>query len=165
MTGIESALKIAPNASRRLAGLAANLVEDAERLRQKLRLTNAEHRRIVSMAQDWWRIHPGLHEADARALLYRLGAAAYVDRVALAWARAGAPSTDAQWQYLATLPNRWTAPRFPVRAADLMAQGIPEGARLGKALAAAEEKWTARGFPTSAGSIAAILDEVMRESS
>jgi poly(A) polymerase len=163
MTAIESVLGMAPDASRRLAALNANIVEDADRLRQRLRLTNAEHRRIASMAEKWWRIHANLDEAGSRALLYRLGEEAYFDRVALAWARAAAPSTDFEWQRLATLPKRWTPPRFAVRAADLMARGIPEGARLGKALAAAEEKWIARDFPTDAGAIAAILDAVVRE--
>ncbi len=73
----------------RLGALGVRIAEDAERLWQRLRLSNAEHERLASMGEGWWRISPG-NDKDARALLYRLGPERFVDRVLLAWARSPA---------------------------------------------------------------------------
>ena len=45
------------------------------------------------------------------------------------------------------LPQRWTAPVFPLKAADFMKRGVPQGPGLGAAIAAAEQAWIAAGFP------------------
>ena len=84
-----------------------------------------------------------LGEPEARVLLYRLGPERFTDRVLLAWARSPEAAADARWHALATLPTRWTAPAFPLKAADFIARGMPRGPRLGAALAAAEQAWIA----------------------
>ena len=68
---------LAPDATRRLGALGAWIAEDAERLWQRLRLSNAEHERLAAMATDWWRVSPAMGEAAARVLIYRLGAGAF----------------------------------------------------------------------------------------
>ena len=120
---------------------------------------NVEHERLASMADGWWRIDPAIGETGARARLYRLGPARYLDRIVLAWARAGAEAADVAWRELATLPERWQAPLFPLKAADLIARGVPKGPQLGRALAAAEEKWISAGLPNAAPALQRILDE------
>jgi poly(A) polymerase len=141
---------------RRLAALAVLVAEDAERLWQKLRLSNAEYASLTAMAEGWRRISPSLGENQQRALAYRLGADVLTDQVLLGFARAGVPVTDQDWRALATLPQRWTAPEFPLKAADLMALGVPKGPVLGKALSAAETAWIAAGFPTAKAELDAI---------
>jgi poly(A) polymerase len=91
-------------------------------------------------------------------LLYRLGPDRFTDRVLLAWARSRQGPDDPSWAALASLPARWKAPRFPLKAADFIKRGLPCGPPLGAALAAAEEAWTAAGFPTDPEAIAAIAD-------
>jgi poly(A) polymerase len=159
---VEAVLGLEPDPLRRLAGLAVSVTEDAERLWERLRLANVEHERLASMADGWWRIDPAIGGSGARALLYRLGPARYLDRIVLAWARAGAEAADVAWRELATLPERWQAPVFPLKAADLIARGVPKGPQLGRALAAAEEKWIAAGFPNDAPALQCILDEATR---
>ena len=73
-------------------------------------------------------ISPAAGEQAARALLYRLRAQHFTDRVLLAWARSPATAHDAAWHALATLPQRWNAPVFPLKAADFIARGVREGA-------------------------------------
>jgi len=158
MTALEQALALPPEPIRRLAALAVSIVEDAERLWTRLRLTNSEHHRLVSMAQNWWQLAPGTDQSEARTLLYRLGSTRFTDRVLLSWARSGAASTDPDWRALASLPQRWTPPAFPLRAVDLMARGVAKGPPLGRALAAAEERWIAAGFPSDRALIAEIAD-------
>ena len=110
----ERALGLAPNAVRRLGALAIAVTEDAKRLSARLRLTNNETKALDSMGHRWWRM-AGMDEARARRRLYRLGAERYRERLMLAWARAGAETGAASWRELATLPERWSAPKFPAK--------------------------------------------------
>jgi poly(A) polymerase len=156
----EAAAALAPCAVRRLGALGVIIVEDAERLRDRLRLSNAAHERLLAMAERWWHVSPALGEAGARALLYRLGPAHFRDRVLLAWSHATAGAADPSWHAFATLPARWTPPHFPLRAADLVSRGLAKGPALGAALQAAEESWIAAGFPFDPETLAKLADRV-----
>jgi poly(A) polymerase len=123
MVSVERQLGLAPNPIRRLGALAVAVTEDARRLGTRLRLTNAETRTLDSMGHRWWRL-AGMDEARARRRLYRLGEERYRDRLMLAWARAGADTDSDSWRALATLPERWRAPKFPLKAADFIARCI-----------------------------------------
>jgi poly(A) polymerase len=162
LTAIEATLALAPDAVRRLGALAVFIVEDAERLWEQLRLSNSEHERLASMADGWWRISPRLAEKDARGLLYRLGPEPYRDRVLHAWVHAGGDPQDTDWRRLAELSDRWQAPAFPLRAADLVERGVEKGPALGVALAAAEASWIAADFPRQPDAIRKIADEAAR---
>jgi poly(A) polymerase len=155
---VEKAAGVAGDPVRRLGALAVSVVEDAERLWQRLRLTNSEHARLVSIGEGWSLVAPAQGEAAARELLYRLGPDRYVDRVLVAWSRSPAGATDAVWGALATLPTRWSVPTFPLKSKDFTKRGVEKGPRLGAALAAAEEAWIAAGFPADKTALAAIAD-------
>ena len=152
----EAAAGLAADPARRLGALGVVIREDAERLWQKLRLTNAEHERLASMGEGWRRISPMAGAQAARALLYRLKAERYTDRSLLAWARSQGSAHDESWRALVELPEHWTAPVFPLKAADFIARGIEKGPALGAALKAAEEAWIAAGFPEEAAAIEMI---------
>ena len=156
MAELEAALGLDADPVRRLAALNVFVVEDAERLWQRLRLSNAEHERLASMGEVWWRRIVPAGDALARPWLYRLGPERYLDRVLLAWARAAAKPDDATWRALATLPQRWTVPVFPLKAADFMQRGIEKGPALGAVLRAAEEAWIAADFPADSETIGQI---------
>jgi poly(A) polymerase len=158
MVKLEAMLALAPDAVRRLGALGVSVTEDAERLRERLRLANAEYERLLSIADGWWQIVAEWQEQDARALLYRLGPEKFIDRMLVAWTRSPQGAADARWHALATLPARWSAPVFPLRAADFLARGLARGPALGAALRAAEAEWIAQGFPADAAAIAAIAD-------
>ena len=160
MTKVEAAIGAEPNAVRRLGALAVAIPEDAERLWQKLRLANNEHERLVSMGESWGRISPMYGEKAAKALLYRLRPQNFTDRVLLGWARSAATAHDSEWRELATLPQRWTAPVFPLKAADFMKRGVAQGPALGAAIAAAEQAWIMAGFPDDQPALDAIVAEV-----
>jgi poly(A) polymerase len=160
MVAAERALGLAPDPIRRLAALAVAVTEDAKRVAGRLRLTNAETRVLDSMGHRWWRL-AGMDEATARRRLYRLGADRYLDRLMLAWARAGADGNSDHWRELATLPARWSAPKFPLKAADFMARGIAEGPALGHVLALAEDAWLAAEFPLDEAALKTIADQTV----
>ncbi len=153
----EAALGLVPDPVRRLGALGVMVREDAERLAQRLRLANAEAGRLLAL-ESWWRVAPAAGERAAHALLYRLGPQSFADRVLLAWARAAAGAADAAWRDLAHLPQRWTAPAFPLKAGDFTRRGVAAGPRLGAALRAAEEAWIAADFPEDRAALEAIAD-------
>jgi poly(A) polymerase len=161
MAKLEAAFALAPEAVRRLGALAVSVAEDAERLRERLRLANAEYERLASMADAWWQISRRWDEGAGRTLLYRLGRECFVDRVLLAWTRSPEGVADPSWRALVTLPARWSPPTFPLKAADFMARGVPKGPRLGAVLRSAEEAWIAAGFPDDAAAFAAITEKAL----
>ncbi len=156
MAEIERSLNAMPDALRRLGALAVFVAEDAERLFQRLRLSNAEHQRLVLMSDGWWRIERAMQTRQARGLVYRVGAAGYVDRTLLAWTRSRDGADDASWRALAEFPRDWTPPKFPLAAADFIARGVVKGPALGAALRRAEEAWIAADFPDDESAIAQI---------
>lgn len=158
MAAIEAASGEQPDAVRRLGALAVLVEEDAERLFERLRLSNAEHDRLRSMADGWWRIGAGLTPQGARALFYRLGPLRFADRVLLSWSRSEDAHGDSRWPELVALPARWQPPTCPIAASDLIARGIPKGPALGLALREAEAAWIAADFPSDPVVAAAIAD-------
>jgi tRNA nucleotidyltransferase/poly(A) polymerase len=162
MAKAEAAAGVQADAVQRLGALGVRIAEDAERLWKRLRLSNAEHERLGSMAQEWWQVSPGNDQAG-RALLYGLGAERFVDRVLLAWARSPATDHDTAWLSLVDLPARWVAPIFPLKAADFIKRGMTPGPALGAALHEAETAWIAADFPADAKAIAAIADAAARD--
>jgi poly(A) polymerase len=160
MIAIERELGLAPSSTRRLAALSVAVTEDAKRVAARLRLSNAETKALDSMGHRWWRL-AAKDEADARRLLYRLGAERYQDRVLLGWARNGGDVTSPRWRALAELPQRWTAPKFPLKAADFISRGLAEGPALGHVLTLAEDAWLAADFPLEEVALAAIADQAV----
>jgi poly(A) polymerase len=113
------------------------------------------------MADGWRHITAATSERDARSLVYRLGPQKFIDRVLVAWSHAWEEGVaDAHWRALVTLPQRWTAPAFPLKAADFMARGVPKGPALGAAMRAAEAAWVAAGFPMEKAALERIADAV-----
>jgi poly(A) polymerase len=149
MAKVEAAVGLAPDAVQRLGALAILVPEDAERLWQRLRLTNAEHARLTAMAAHWRKFSLADGEQRARELLYLLKPASYVDCALLAWVRSQASAHDEAWRALAQLPRTWSAPAFPLKATDFISRGMSPGPALGEALRKAERAWIDAGFPDS----------------
>ncbi|HEY2248136.1 MAG TPA: CCA tRNA nucleotidyltransferase [Bradyrhizobium sp.] len=158
MIAAERALDLKADAMRRLGALAVAVTEDAKRIATRLRLSNVEAKALDSMGHRWWRL-AGMDEARARRRMYRLGEAAYRDRLLLAWARTGGDSE--RWSELARLPERWTAPKFPLKAADFVARGVAEGPALGHVLMLAEDAWLAADFPIHPAALSSIADQAV----
>jgi len=140
MISAEHLLGLEANAVRRLGALTVAVTEDAKRVAARLRLSNAETKALDSMGHRWWRL-AGMDQATARRRLYRLRL------------------DTAYWRELATLPLRWSAPKFPLKAADFVARGIAEGPALGHVLTLAEDAWLAADFPDDPSALTAIADQ------
>jgi poly(A) polymerase len=159
MTDVERLLGLPANPVRRLGALAVAVTEDAKRIAGRLRLSNAEAKALDAMGHRWWRL-AGMDEATAKRRLYRLGEEVYRNRLMLAWARAGGRDSE-HWRQMASLPQRWSPPKFPLKAADFVARGVAEGPALGHVLTIAEDAWLAAGFPLEADALAEIASQTV----
>jgi tRNA nucleotidyltransferase/poly(A) polymerase len=159
MAAIEARLDVPPDAIRRLAALAIMIEEDAARLAKRLRLSKAEAARLAAMAARQPLIDAGLNGKAARVALYRLGEAAYRDRVLVSWSRAadGAPEED--WRGLYSLPDRWRPGVMPLTGQDLIAHGVAPGPDMGETLRLLEDRWIESDFTLSR---TALLESLAR---
>ena len=163
LAAIEARLGVAADAVLRLAALVVELPEDADRLRERLRLANEEHARLRHSTVRVPDVGPAADIRIARGDLYANGAAAYRARVLLAWARSGDAPEDPAWQHRYTLPERWQPPRFPLGGGDVMAAGLAPGPRVGELLRALEAWWVAGDFMADERALRARLQQMVRE--
>ena len=161
---IEHARGAKPDPVLRLIALCVLVREDAERLREELRLSNAEAQRAQAAARALEHLHgcPAPPQAQAlRAFLYRHGAEAGRDALTLAQAQACVAAQDPAFAsadaFLATTPR----PRLPFSGADLLARGVAPGRGMGAALKTIEALWIAANFPEDAETLARLLGEAL----
>jgi poly(A) polymerase len=160
---LETALGLVPDAILRLAALAVEVPEDADRLRDRLRLSNDEHARLARAASHTPELGRNVPEPVAKACLYAEGEAGYRERVLIAWARSADPPGSEGWRNRLALPERWQVPRFPLGGADVMALGLPAGPRVGEVLRALEAWWIAGDFAAEEVTLRAKLAEMVRQ--
>ena len=167
LAAIEAARAGGPDALLRLAGLAVAVREDAERLRERLRLSNAESDRLDLAARGLEALHgatapppPG----DLRVLLFERGRTGSLDSASLAHAESGAATADPRWlsayRFLADTPP----PRLPFSGADLLARGMAPGRGVGEALKTLQANWIRAGFPRDPKILARLLAEALAQS-
>jgi poly(A) polymerase len=131
----------------RLAALLPSDPAAAGGAAQRLRLSNAQRGRLEAAAEADPAIGPEMTPAEARRRIYRLGAAAFADRVKLAWA--GRRGEAGPWLALLRLAETWTAPKFPLTGHDAAAAGFKRGPALGEALRTVEGYWIDQDFQPS----------------
>ena len=161
MTKVEAAIGEPADAVRRLGALAVWVTEDAQRLSQRLRLFNVESERLVALDR-WWRVAPASEHA-ARVLLHEFDLQSFLDRVLIAWSRSEVGAADRDWHHLATLPQRWTVPVFPLKSADFFSRGLSAGPALGVAMRAAKAAWIDADFAADRATLDAIADRAVAE--
>jgi tRNA nucleotidyltransferase/poly(A) polymerase len=156
---IEREHQLTPQPMLRLAALAVEVTEDAERLGHRLKLSNAEREQLARAATASAEARRTPPSAEAvKALVYRQGSEAAGDLLLVAWTRAlGTAPDDAGWWARMDLAGQWRAPKFALTGADVMALGISEGPRIGALLRRVEEWWIAAGFPADRAQLLARL--------
>lgn len=133
--------RLPPDAILRLAALAP----DDQGLRDRLRLSNDEARRLRDISEAPL-VTPDYRVPERHRILYHIGKQAWQDAAALALARSRARLDDPAWQELLHLPEAWPVPKFPVSGRDLQAAGMTPGPGLGEALRKLEDWWIASDF-------------------
>ena len=163
LAAIEAELGLPADAMLRLAALAVEIPDDADRLRERLRLSNEEHTRLSRAALRTPDIGPASAEREANTYLYANGEAAYHERVLVAWARSGDAPASQAWRGRYALSERWQPQRFPLGGADVVAFGVAPGPRVGELLRALEAWWIAGDFAADETALRAQLQQMVAQ--
>lgn len=123
-----------------LLRLSALLPDDAKAVEvaaERLRLSNAERNRLSEALPGEPEVRPDMGPRAARAAIYRLGARAFLDRLAKAGGN----------EALRAFAERWSPPRFPLGGAEVSQLGVPPGPKVGALLRDVEGWWIDQDFP------------------
>jgi tRNA nucleotidyltransferase/poly(A) polymerase len=165
LAAFETAREKKGDALLRLAAFSVLNIEDADRLRDRLRLSNDEHARLAAAARTLAPLHgretppPVSH---LREMLFLAGSRAAADALALAFAESGASPDDPQWLEAASYLDETPAPVFPIKGADLIARGVAPGRQLGTVLKSLQAKWIRAGFPRDPVVVQRLLEDAVR---
>jgi poly(A) polymerase len=164
LIAIEAERRQEPDALLRLAALGIAIPEDAERLRDRLRLANAESDRLRSAAMSLIGLHgtqapPSFH--GLKTLLFSAGREAARDALMLAEAGSEALPSDKAFaaadRFLTDAPE----PKLPISGTDLIARGVAAGRPVGGALRAFQALWVRASFPKEPETLARLLEEAV----
>lgn len=128
----EQTIAAEPNALRRLAALLPANPGLAEEIANRLRLSNAERKHLMTLAA-----RTADDDVNPKALAYRLGVETAMDRLLLGTGDAA-------------IILGWTPPKFPLTGGNIVARGIQAGPEVARVLQAAERQWIEEGFPDAA---------------
>lgn len=148
----------------RLAAFAILVREDADRLRDRLRLSNAEQRRLHAAAVALEALHGCTTPptgADLAEFVFLRGADATLDALALAHVDSGATPDDAAWLAASPAAESLREMKLPVTGEDLKQRGVAEGRAIGATLKTLQAKWIRAGFPRDPAAIARLIDEAI----
>tara|TARA_R110002110_G_scaffold376568_2_gene586799 strand:- start:307427 stop:308686 length:1260 start_codon:yes stop_codon:yes gene_type:complete len=149
---------------RRLASL-LDAEGDDDKIATRLRLSSRDGGRLRDLRIRADDINPDLPQNAWMARLYEMGAALWRDRVLLNWAneitadRTGDRLRVDAWGALVTFPDTCPIPTFPIRGADVIAAGVPEGPDVSRLLKDVEAWWIEDGFTADRD---ACLNELAR---
>lgn len=158
---LANAVSLDADTGLRLAALGVRIREDADRIADRMRLSNKTRFRMARVADLAPNLSAGMSEQDARLTLYLSDAETFRGAALLAWAWSDAAADDAAWRPLVELPARWTPPAFPVAGRDLKAIGVPPGPAIGEALAKAEAWWMAEDFRPGRDDVLAFVKRLL----
>lgn len=155
-----------------LLRLAAIIPTDAgriEALATRLRMSKNETNRLMQWA-DAATPDAAMAETALDRLLYRQGKEGVLMRLKLALASARADVSageDAMRKIarLSTLNARASAfvkPSFPLSGADVLAEGVPAGPKVGEVLSALEDKWVEGNFALDRAALTARLKDMVQ---
>lgn len=166
LIAVQAARAAPPDPLLRLAALGLIIAEDAERLRDRLRLSNAEYERLAGAASALEGLHclnapPSL--GDLRALLFERRRAAAQDALTLAHVDSGAPPDDPAFASAFRFVSDTPEPTLPFTGAELIARGIAQGQGVGATLKRLQALWIRAGFPKEPDHLARLLEEALRK--
>ena len=170
LVAAEQALGWTPDA---LVRLAAIVPVDAERvagMASRLRLSNAEAKRLKQWASAPV-IDTAITDAAFDRLLYRNGVEEITMRLmlSLAAARADISAGEGAMQKIARLSallsrtQKFVRPTFPLTGADVLAAGVAPGPKVGEILGQLEEKWIELNFSLDRAALAARLEAAVKD--
>ncbi len=144
---IELSAELAPDALLRMAttvaaGEATGL-KLAIAIADRLRLSNAQRRRLSELLAPPFEIVPEMSDHEMHVGLYRVGRALFADLVWLNWSRLG---VSASFMPHINMAASWEIPKFTLRGDDVADLGVDQGPEIGNLLHEVEAWWIAGDF-------------------
>jgi poly(A) polymerase len=146
LVGIETEMLFTCDAELRLASLLPDDPETGLAVARALRLSNAQRDRLAAALDSHVRLRSWMSPKEARRHVYRMGAAAFCDKVMLAWAASDRPAATIQWRALLPLAQSWPVPTLPLSGEEVVAAGVPQGPLVGEVLREVEDWWVENDF-------------------
>jgi poly(A) polymerase len=160
---------VAADPIRRLAALMITDADGGNRIADRLKLSNHQRDRLLTIISAPFRITADDDAAVGRQRIYEFGGQTVRDLALMAWADelAIAPRQSGQrieaWLSHLRLTESWEKPRLPVGGADAENLGVAQGSRIGDLLAAVESWWRADDFQPDRAACLAKLKELAGE--
>ncbi|AQR72662.1 CCA tRNA nucleotidyltransferase [Sphingomonas sp. LM7] len=140
----EAEAELTPSPIRRLAALLPQDAHIADQIGARLKLSNAERKRLVAAVAK--------PDGPAKPLVYRLGADTALDQLIF---------SNREIAEIAEI-RTWQAPRLPLTGGALVTRGLAKGPDVARALRTVEDRWIAEGFPDS-DRVEQIADDVVAQ--
>ena len=143
---------VAADPIRRLAALMVTDADGATRVADRLKLSNHQRDRLLTIVSAPFRASTDDDEKIGRQRIYEFSGQAVRDLTLMDWADelATAPRQSSQrieaWLSHLRLTESWEKPRLPVGGADAENLGVAQGPRIGGLLDAVETWWRADDF-------------------
>ena len=140
VTELEQRHKLAPDAVRRLAAL--TMTGCGREVAETLKLSRVEGDRVIALDDARDPFDVSAPEA-VRRQIYGWGNDGARDRLLLDWLDR---IDQAAGSAALAIIESWPRPRFPIKGADVVKLGIPEGPRIGEVLQRVEAWWISQDF-------------------
>jgi poly(A) polymerase len=143
---------VSPDPVRRMAALLATDAAGADRISERLRLSNRQRDRLRAMVAPSCPVDPDQPEAAMMRTLHRLGPETARDLTLLAWAdelnsAARLPrGRNVRWAELLHWIDAWRPIAFPLLGRDALKLGVPPGPSMGRLLREVEGWWEEGGY-------------------
>lgn len=166
LIALEQAEGWEPDAMLRLAALMPRMGRVADRVKTRLKLSNADASRLMEWSTRTYNPRLLLEKSDAEVAktIYTLHVPALVDRARLAWAldAAKGEANSEDWRPLIATMAGWEKPVFPLSGKDLIAAGMEKGPKVGAVLQALEQLWINSGFELSNDALVQALGVLLK---
>jgi poly(A) polymerase len=154
----------ATSALERLASLAVMTTEDAMRLRDKLRLSNAEETVLAKIARAGEALHGWSRNAADAPFMARVTRLVLDIGTQPVMTALSIETMRGEEEPLAQLLDRVVRiPAFPLSGSHILARGVSAGPAVGKILALAREAWIAASCPLEEPQLAEIIEQALRD--
>ena len=158
LAGLTTLDAVDPDPVRRLAAVVAGDARAIEAMARRLRLSNAQVKRLTGLVF-LPPVSPEGKEVVLRRALHSVGHQKFQDDVWLRWAE-NPEDTNPGWLRVLNFPGTWTPPPLPITGEDVIAAGIEKGPAVGAALATVEAWWIWEDFQPDRAACLKKLKEV-----
>ncbi len=158
LAGLTTLDAVDPDPVRRLAAVVAGDARAIEAMARRLRLSNAQVKRLTGLVF-LPPVSPEGKEVVLRRALHSVGHQKFQDDVWLRWAE-NPEDTNPGWLRVLNFPDTWTPPPLPITGEDVIAAGIEKGPAVGAALATVEAWWIWEDFQPDRAACLKKLKEV-----